>query len=324
MIEHLAGREKALEPLGWTGPEAEWIALVCFHSGIFTRVQFCDYFNTNRKSALRFVQALLSRGEAVEPPAPIFFGGAKICRISSRRIYRALGIENARHRRQAAAAVTLRRLLSLDYVLEHPDLQWLPTEEEKVSRFDALGLDRGVLPYRLYSGSSGSRKRYFAHKLPIAVDGETATFAYADPGNKTDEGLRSWGATHSRLWDALRERNIHIRVAAIATTTEPFLRLQGVLKRWASNPSRRRAGNRSVKDVIALLNEALLEGDDAVLDQYGGPTKALRYCAELERMPEAEPGDGIRIDDYNMFHATRFDGAENGATGGAASAPEKA
>ena len=27
MIEHLRGRERALEPLGWTGREAEWIAL---------------------------------------------------------------------------------------------------------------------------------------------------------------------------------------------------------------------------------------------------------------------------------------------------------
>ena len=35
MIEHLKGREQALAPLGWTGREAEWIALVCLHSGVF-------------------------------------------------------------------------------------------------------------------------------------------------------------------------------------------------------------------------------------------------------------------------------------------------
>ena len=44
MIEHLRGRERKLEPLGWTGREAEWIALVCLHSGVFTRAQFCHYF----------------------------------------------------------------------------------------------------------------------------------------------------------------------------------------------------------------------------------------------------------------------------------------
>ena len=47
MIEHLRGRDRKLEPLGWTGPDAEWIALVCLHSGVFTRAQFCDYFDTD-------------------------------------------------------------------------------------------------------------------------------------------------------------------------------------------------------------------------------------------------------------------------------------
>ena len=40
MIEHLRGRERALEALGWTGPDAEWIALVCLHSGVFILVQY--------------------------------------------------------------------------------------------------------------------------------------------------------------------------------------------------------------------------------------------------------------------------------------------
>ena len=64
MIEHLRGRERALEPLGWTGREAEWIALVCLHSGVFTRAQFCFYFDSRRNRATRFVQALFDRGAA--------------------------------------------------------------------------------------------------------------------------------------------------------------------------------------------------------------------------------------------------------------------
>ena len=66
MIEHLRGRESALEPLGWTGREAEWIALVCLHSGVFTRPQFCHYFDADRKRAHRFVKAIIDRKEAVE------------------------------------------------------------------------------------------------------------------------------------------------------------------------------------------------------------------------------------------------------------------
>ena len=58
MIEHLKGRERALASLGWTGREAEWIALVCLHSGVFTRAQFCHYFDAGRKRAYRFVQGI--------------------------------------------------------------------------------------------------------------------------------------------------------------------------------------------------------------------------------------------------------------------------
>ena len=50
MIEHLKGRERALASLGWTGREAEWIALVCLHSGVFTRPQFCHYFDADQKT----------------------------------------------------------------------------------------------------------------------------------------------------------------------------------------------------------------------------------------------------------------------------------
>ena len=61
MIEHLRGRDRKLEPLGWTGRKAEWIALVCLHSGVFTRGQFCDYFSTETKAAHRFVKSLIER-----------------------------------------------------------------------------------------------------------------------------------------------------------------------------------------------------------------------------------------------------------------------
>ena len=101
MIEHLKGRERALASLGWTGREAEWIALVCLHSGVFTRPQFCHYFDAARKRAYRFVKALIDRKEAVESEWPVVNGGGKSCRISSKPIYRALGIENIRHRRKA-------------------------------------------------------------------------------------------------------------------------------------------------------------------------------------------------------------------------------
>ena len=196
MIEHLRGRERKLEPLGWTGQEAEWIALVCLHSGVFTRAQFCHYFDTNSKRAHRFVKALIERRMAVESKWPLLNGGARTCRISNKAIYRTLGVEDIRHRRDASKPVIMRRLLSLDFVLEHPGMNWLPAEPEKVEFFQKLGLPRRLIPRRIYYGVAGNQKRYFALKLPLAADPKTVTFAYVDPGHSTATELCSWGAAH--------------------------------------------------------------------------------------------------------------------------------
>ena len=62
MIAHLAGRERALEPFGWTGRQAEWIALVCLHSGVFTRTQATRFLDTHHERARRLVHALIAQG----------------------------------------------------------------------------------------------------------------------------------------------------------------------------------------------------------------------------------------------------------------------
>ena len=234
MIEHLRGRERKLEPLGWTGPDAEWIALVCLHSGVFTRGQFCDYFSTERNAALRFVKSLIAAAGGGREPKLYVLRGGKPCRISSNAIYRALGVENIRHRRKASKPVLMRRLLSLDFVLEHPAMNWLPAEPEKVEFFEKLGLPLRLIPRRIYYGAVDNQKRYFALKLPLAVDPEIVTFVYIDPGHQTDRELYSWGAAHGPLWDALRKKGRQVRVIGIAVENAIVDRAARVLEKWAA------------------------------------------------------------------------------------------
>ena len=117
-----------------------------------------------------FVQTLLDRRAAVASTWPRLNGGAKTYRISNKAIYRALGVEDIRHRREASKPVVMRRLLSLDFVLEHPGMNWLPAEPEKVEFFEKLSLPRRLIPRRIYYGVAGNQKRYFALKLPLAAD----------------------------------------------------------------------------------------------------------------------------------------------------------
>ena len=306
MIEHLRGRERKLEPLGWTGQDAEWIALVCLHSGVFTRAQFCQYFDARRNRALRFVQTLIDRKAAVEGQWPLLNGGGKTCRISSKPIYRALGVENIRHRRDASKALLMRRLLSLDFVLEHSGMNWLPAEPEKVEFFEKLGLPLHLIPRRIYYGMAGNQKRYFALKLPLAVEPEIVTFAYVDPGHQTDRELYSWGAAHGPLWDALRKKGRQVRVIGIAVENTVLDRAARVLEAWAAADPGTSDEGLTAKQEIKTIEAAMERNDLVYLERYGGFGEAMQRAAALHKVPEAKLTEGVSIDDYSTWRAVRF------------------
>ena len=257
-------------------------------------------------TAARFVKALMDRRAAVESDHVTFNGGGKTCRISSKPIYRALGVENIRHRRKARAGVVMRRLLSLDFVLEHPGMNWLPAEPEKVEFFEGLGLSRRLIPRRIYYGAVGAQKRYFALKLPIAAGPGTVTFAYVDPGHQTDRELHSWGAAHGPLWDALRKKGRRVRVIGIAAENETVDRTARVLRAWAAAEPGTTAEGLTVKQEIKAIDDAMTHKDRDFLAQYGGFGGAMKRSAALQSLPEARVTEGVSIDDYGTWRATRF------------------
>ena len=238
-VPTLQDRAGQLAALGWTGREAEWIALVALHTGVFTRSQWCHFFGgAHPEQARRFVRALIDKKLAIEDERLMLPGGAHAVLLTGKAPYRALGIPDVRHRRakDAATQILMRRLLSLDYLIERPTLAWLPTEADKVQRFEALGIDRGTFPYRKY-GTEGKPQipRYFAFKLPIAVDEQAATFVYVDAGQSTDSELRAWGMAHAPLWAALRARTFAVHVVAVGTGVAAAERAAPVLKRWTQD-----------------------------------------------------------------------------------------
>ena len=220
MIAHLNGREKALERFGWKGRKAEWIALACLHGGVFTRAQWTSFLGCHTKKVRRAVHALVKQGLAAEEDLPGIVGIGRVCRIHGRRIYWALGVGDIRRRRITSREVLMRRLLAFDYVLDHPQLPWLPTEPEKMAAFEALSVERRLLPRRVYRGAVGNLRRYFPLRLPVALDAERAVFVYVDPGHETATALRSWGAAHRELWEALWDRGCGIEVVVVVRTTD--------------------------------------------------------------------------------------------------------
>ena len=307
MIAHLRGREAALEPFGWTGAKAEWIALVCLHSGVFTRAQWSRFADAHPEQVRRGVHALINRGLAAEETVPGIRGIGRVCRIYARSLYRALGAEHIRHRRDASTEVLMRRLLSLDYVIEHTDLPWLPTEQEKVAAFEALGIERTLLPSRLYRGVAGDTRRYFPVKLPVALDSARALFVYVDPGHETATALRSWGAAHRGLWHALQGQGRSVEVVAVARTSRETERARRVTRGWAevSGPPEPDAGT---VEEIARIERAILKGAVQILEEFGGLQAAMKRSVALEKQVRRQPRPGC-IHGASTWRTARLAGA---------------
>ena len=311
MIEHLKGREKQLKDLGWTGRDAEWIALVCLHSGLFVRSQYTAWRGTGPMPAVRLVHKLLSANVAVEELVPAISPSVRLVRIFGRKLYESLGIKDIRHRKPAGIDVLLKRLLSLDYVLEHPELPWLPTEAEKVQFCEQLEIPPDLLPRRQYVGAVGETRRFFAIKMPIAPQPDRATFVYIDPEEVTNKGFRSWGSAHFPLWQNLQERGIRVRVVAVSRKLHLLKRCERLLKQWAEEPLQ--AEKTEATKEVERINRAIDEQDEGTLAEYGGLSGAIRFALELKRsLPSGSSSKPSRIDEYQCWWSNRVSAIENG------------
>ena len=293
MIAHLKDRAAALAALGWTGPDAEWLAVVCLHSGVFLRSQYLAFTGEPYRSA---AQRFLERcgGVAVEES----WNGPRrrLCRIVSRPVYRALGAEHVRHRRMGTAAVLLRRLLSLDYVLDHPERPWLATEAEKVTALTTAGVPEAVLPRRVYDGQapgSPAQTRYFVHKLPVALDAEGATFVFVTPmGDKTQDAARTWGASHAALWAALRAHGRAVSVIVVGSDPARLAAAHQLVHTWtspaatAAATTKEEAAAQAGAAELTALRAAVAATDAAELERRGGLEVVVARILALE---EAQP-----------------------------------
>ena len=279
---HLNGRaEKLAQELDLAPGPAEWIAVAALHAGCFLRSQYCDCFQHSSVSAKNFAEKLVKQKLVVEMPVD---GLGLLCRVTNKGVYRAVGAADSRHRRLTGWPYMYRRLLSLDYVIDHPALPWLPTEDEKLACFAALDISRAVLPHRLYRGITGVAKRYFANKHPIAVDSQakSAVFAYVDSDEQSPQGLRSWRKEHAPLWSALYRQGFRLTIVHAGRDPKLSTSVKRLFARWRkAAASEQQLTELTMK--VQRLKQALIDDDDELLDrEFGGFSKALQYAGELE------------------------------------------
>ncbi len=169
-------------------------------------------------------------------------------------------------------------------------MPWLPTEPEKVAAFEALGIERGLLPVRVYRGAAGSTRRCF----------------------QSNCRWRSWGGAHRGLWHALQRQGRSVEVVAVVRTPREFGRARTILGKWAnaataSGPAAREPG-RAARREIDRIEQAIRGMDDAVIDKHGGLQGCLERIVELkDLLRSARPGTAI--DGFTTWRSSRLPGA---------------
>src|SRR5258708_7674252 len=184
---------EALEALGYTEAEAQFLYIVATHSGYFVARQFLAFtaahwgYRTNT-----FWNKLHTKKHA---RTECFPKSGTVYHLFSRRFYRQIDRENIRNRREHEIEYIQRRIGMLDFVLLNQEYQYLETEPEKTSFFrDKLKVPNHFLPSKTYHRRKTSQPtvRYFVDKFPMFLGNDasspvvTFTYIHGSEANLTE------------------------------------------------------------------------------------------------------------------------------------------
>lgn len=213
-IENLSG-------LGYTEDEARFLYLVATHSGYFTARQFLTF--TGAKSgdrSMAFTQKVLGKNHAT---ARILLRNGRFYHLFSRIVYRAIGRENLRNRREHGLEHIRSRIMILDFVLAHLDYAYLETEQDKIHFFlEKLNIPKQCLPAKRYTGAIHKKatERYFVDKFPMffGPNSPVVNFTFVDPAWDSLKAFENHLFAYSSLFRALQD----VRLVYLANRSTRF------------------------------------------------------------------------------------------------------
>ncbi len=187
-----------LESVGYTEREAAFLYLVALHSGYFLRRQYGRFVHRERGA---IAEQLLRRAAALGHLQSIACGQARfVYHLTSKEVYATLGLAASQHRRLKGDAEIKRRLMVLDFVLDHLSDSILDSTDAKVRFFThTLGLSPTVLP------QSRARSVYFfAEEFPILIgESQPVRFTFFDEGSLSTSGFENFLRRYRAVFAAL-------------------------------------------------------------------------------------------------------------------------
>ncbi len=195
-------RLAALAPLGLTPRQTRFVITVALHGGYCLRRQYCTFAGVGYGKNVRdFLDTLVERNLAERFSYRPNRG--HMYHLSAKSLYRRLGQDDNRNRRQVSPAMIARKLMVLDYVLSQPDADWYATEEDKFTLFTReMDVPPADLPQRKFAkrGTDDGPVRFFIHKMPIYLTSQPRVvhFVYLVT-DATGAGFERFLEDHVRL-----------------------------------------------------------------------------------------------------------------------------
>lgn len=293
-------RARALGVFGFSPRQARFLALVALHSGYCLRRQYLAFADVGYGKNVRdFLDSLVDRKLAQRFTLRADRG--HIYHLHSRTLYRAIGQEDNRNRRQVSAAVIARKLMLLDFVLANTDVEWLATEEDKVQLcVDRFGLSPVDLPQHAYESSrpdTPSTVRFFPHKLPIGVTGAQPDVRFVFPAHEhAGGGFDAFLRDHAAVFGRLSSWTV---VVIGPSDPRAFRHCEAAFKRFHANPVSRLIPHGNELRTYFTRREAIDRGQLAELpvaeinrfrrlrDRFSGADIDARYRDWLTRREAA-------------------------------------
>jgi hypothetical protein len=276
-----------LRYFGYTADEARFLYLVATHSGYFSTRQYLQF--TGAKSgekSMALTQKVLGKGHAA---ARLLLCNGRVYHLFSRPVYRAMGRENLRNRREHSVEHIRTRLVILDFVLAHLGYRYLETEADKVDYFcRKLSIGRALLPAKRYKGAIREKTtdRYFVDKFPLFFAPESSsspsvvTFSFVDPGLLSLASFETHLFAYNSLFSAVPQVNFvyiatrprhfaaarELFLAMAPRTTDPDPGVEGLRYFHYRHLWETKQYEKLSAEQIEFLNEATKRFDDALTD----------------------------------------------------------
>src|SRR2546425_4362 len=147
-------RMAALQTFGYDPGEARFLCIAALQSGYFVRRQYLAFLGGTKGS--RDVVLLNKLKVNQHCRVLVFRHSRMVYHLSAKPLYDALGEKDNRNRREHQPTTIKNKLMGLDFVLDHPQHEYLATEREKLDYFvGSLKIAPEVLPTRWYESARG-------------------------------------------------------------------------------------------------------------------------------------------------------------------------